>query len=320
MSAGEKFAQMLFAITAFVAVMGIVLFLADRVRSRRAESLQTLAFVLPATIMIAVGLLYPAVKTIYQSFKDSGGNSFVGLDNYKTIFTSSDQLIVLRNTAIWVIVTPVVATLIGLVYAVLIDRAKVEKVAKALIFLPMAISLVGASIIWKFVYDYRATENPQIGLLNQILKLVGLDTYRFLLTEPWNTFFLVVIMIWVQAGFAMTVLSASIKAIPDDIVEAARLDGVSGFRMFRFITVPSIRPSLVVVLTTISITTLKVFDIVRTSTGGNFNTSELANEFYTQSFRAFNTGLGAALASMLFILVIPIVVYNIRQMRQLEAR
>jgi len=320
MSAGEKFAQMLFAIAAFVAVMGIVLFLADRVRSRRGESLQTLAFVLPATIMIAVGLLYPALKTVYQSFQNSGGNAFVGFDNYKTIFTSSDQLTVLRNTAIWVIVTPVLATIIGLVYAVLIDRAKVEKVAKALIFLPMAISLVGASIIWKFVYDYRAAENEQIGLLNQILKLVGLNTYRFLLEDPWNTFFLIVIMIWVQAGFAMTVLSASIKAIPDDIVEAARLDGVSGLRMFRFITVPSIRPSLVVVLTTISITTLKVFDIVRTSTGGNFNTSVLANEFYTQSFRAFNTGLGAALASMLFILVIPIVVYNIRQMRQLEAR
>jgi alpha-glucoside transport system permease protein len=320
MSAGEKFVQMFFAIGAFVAVMGVVLFLADRVRNRRGEMLQTIAFVLPATVMIGVGLLYPGVKTVYQSFKNSGGNSFVGLDNYKTIFTNSDELTVLRNTALWVIVTPIAATLIGLIYAVLIDRARVEKVAKALIFLPMAISLVGASIIWKFVYDYRSTENPQIGLLNQILKSVGLDTYRFLLNDPWNTLFLIVIMIWVQAGFAMTVLSASIKAIPDDIVEAARLDGVSGFRMFRYITVPSIRPSLIVVLTTISITTLKVFDIVRTATGGNFNTQVLANEFYTQSFRAFNTGLGAALASVLFLLVIPIVVYNIRQMRRLEAR
>jgi alpha-glucoside transport system permease protein len=320
MSAGEKFAQMFFAIAAFLAVMGIVLFLSDRVRNRRGEILQTIAFLLPATVMIAFGLLYPGVKTIFQSFKNSGGTEFVGLDNYKTIFTSSDQLAVLRNTALWVIVTPIMATLIGLIYAVLVDRAKAEKLAKALIFLPMAISLVGASIIWKFMYDYRATENQQIGLLNAILKLVGLDTYRFLLTEPWNTMFLIVIMIWVQAGFAMTVLSASIKAIPDDIVEAARLDGVSGLRMFRYITVPSIRPSLIVVLTTISITTLKVFDIVRTTTGGNFNTSVLANEFYTQSFRAFNTGLGAALASVLFLLVIPIVVYNIRQMRRLEAR
>jgi len=320
MSAAEKFVQMFIAIFAFVAVMGLVLFFADRVRSRKGEVLQTIAFVLPAALLIAVGLLYPGIRTIFESFKNAGGTEYVGIDNYKEIFTSSDQIIVLRNTAVWVIVTPIVATLIGLVYAVLIDKARIEAVAKALIFLPMAISLVGASIIWKFVYDYRSTENEQIGLANQLLKWIGLDTYRFLLTEPWNTIFLIVIMIWVQAGFAMTVLSASIKAIPDDIVEAARLDGVSGFRMFRYITVPSIRPALIVVLTAISITTLKVFDIVRTTTGGNFNTSVLANEFYTQSFRSFNNGLCAALAVLLFILVIPIVVYNIRQMRKLEAR
>ena len=320
MSAGSKFVDMIIAIAAFLAVMGVVLVLADRMRSRRGEVVQTLVFVLPAAVLIAVGLLYPGLRTIFESFRDRASREFVGFDNYQTIFTNSDQLVVLRNTAIWVIVTPVLATLIGLVYAVLIDKARVEALAKALIFLPMAISLVGASLIWKFVYDYRATENEQIGLANAILKGIGLDTYRFLLTEPWNTVFLVIIMIWVQAGFAMTVLSASIKAIPDDIVEAARLDGVSGFRMFRFITVPSIRPSLIVVLTTISIATLKVFDIVRTTTGGNFNTSVVAYEFYVQSFRSFDNGLGAALAVLLFVLVIPIVVYNVRQMRKLEAR
>ena len=320
MSAGSKFLDMFIAIFAFIAVMGVVLFLADRVRSRRGELIQTVVFVLPAAALIAVGLLYPGIRTIFESFRDQASREFVGIDNYKTIFTNSDQLTVLRNTAVWVILTPILATFIGLVYAVLIDKARIEAVAKALIFLPMAISLVGASLIWKFVYDYRATENEQIGLANAILKAVGLDTYRFLLTEPWNTIFLIVIMIWVQAGFAMTVLSASIKAIPDDIIEAARLDGVSGLRMFLFITVPSIRPSLIVVLTTISIATLKVFDIVRTTTGGNFNTSVLAYEFYVQSFRSFNNGLGAALAVLIFILVIPIVVYNVRQMRKLEAR
>ena len=320
MSAGSKFVDMFVAILAFVAVMGIVLFIADRMRSKRGELVQTIVFVLPAAVLIAFGLLYPGLRTIYESFRDNASQEFVGLDNYETIFTNSDQLTVLRNTALWVILTPILATLIGLVYAVLIDKARAEAVAKSLIFLPMAISLVGASLIWKFVYDYKATENEQIGLANQILKSIGLDTYRFLLTEPWNTIFLIIIMIWVQAGFAMTVLSASIKAIPDDIVEAARLDGVSGFRMFRFITVPSIRPSLIVVLTTISIATLKVFDIVRTATGGNFKTSVLAYEFYVQSFRSFNNGLGAALASLIFILVIPIVVYNVRQMRKLEAR
>jgi alpha-glucoside transport system permease protein len=308
------------AIALFLAVVAVVLVLADRVKSRRGEVLQTSAFVLPAVLMVALGLLYPAIRTIYESFRNSAGTEYVGWQNYHHIITDHDQLIVLRNTALWVVVTPVAATVIGLVYAVLVDRARFEKSAKALIFLPMAISLVGASLIWKFVYDYRASENDQIGLANQILKWLGMDTYRFLLNEPWNTLFLIVIMIWVQAGFAMTVLSASIKSIPDDVVEAARLDGVSGFRMFRFITVPMIRPSLIVVLTTISITTLKVFDIVRTATGGNFGTSVLAYEFYVQSFRSFNTGLGAALAVLLFVLVTPIVVYNIRQMRRLEAR
>jgi alpha-glucoside transport system permease protein len=201
-----------------------------------------------------------------------------------------------------------------------VDRARMEKLAKGLIFLPMALSLVGASLIWKFVYDYKDKANDQIGLANEILKQLGFNTYQFLLNEPWNNLFLIVIMIWVQAGFAMTILSASIKAIPEDIVEAARLDGVGGLRMFRYITIPSIRPSLIVVLTTISITTLKAFDIVRTATGGNFDTSVLAYEFYVQSFRSNNAGLGAALAVLIFILVLPIVVYNVRQMRRLEAR
>jgi alpha-glucoside transport system permease protein len=320
MSTGEKLVQMLIVIALFVGVVAVVLVVADRVKSRSGEVLQTTAFLLPAVLLIGVGLLYPGLRTVLESFKDANAQDFVGLENYKTIFTDGDQLTVLRNTAIWVIVTPVLATFIGLVYAVLVDKARMEKFAKALIFMPMAISLVGASIIWKFVYDYKGTANEQIGLANQVLKWLGFDTYRFLLTEPWNTLFLVVILIWVQAGFAMVVLSASIKAIPEDIIEAAKLDGVSGLRMFRYITVPSIRPSLIVVLTTITITTLKVFDIVRTATGGNFDTSVLAYEFYTQSFRSFNNGLGAALAVLLFLLVIPIVVYSVRQMRKVEAR
>jgi alpha-glucoside transport system permease protein len=319
-STTEKFLQMVIAIALFVGVVAIVLVLADRVKSRRGEGAQTAAFVLPAVLMIALGLLYPAIRTIYESFRDANSTGFVGIDNYHTIFTDQALLSVLRNTAIWVVLTPLMATAIGLVYAILVDRARFEKFAKILMFMPMAISLVGASIIWKFVYDYRSVENPQIGLLNEILKVLGFDTYRFLLTEPWNTFFLIVILVWVQAGFAMTVLSAAIRAIPEDIIEAARLDGVGPWQMFRHITVPSIRPSLIVVLTTISIATLKVFDIVRTTTGGNFDTSVLAYEFYTVSFRAFNTGLGAALAVLLFVLVIPIVVYNIRQLHRLEAR
>ena len=320
MSTGEKFAQMLIAVALFFAVVAVILLATQRLRSRTGELAQSAAFILPAVAMISVGLLYPAIVTIYTSFRSANGDEFVGLENYQTIFTDDAQIQVLINTALWVLIVPTASTAIGLVYAVLIDRARFEKFAKALIFLPMAISLVGASIIWKFVYDYRDSSREQIGLANQILKSFGFETYRFLQEAPWNTLFLIVIMIWVQAGFAMTILSASIKAIPDDIIEAARLDGVSGFKMFRFITVPSIRPSLIVVLTTISITTLKAFDIVRTTTGGNFDTSVLADQFYFQSFRAFNDGLGAALGVLIFLLVIPIVVYNVRQMRKLEAR
>lgn len=320
MTASEKFIQMIICIVLFFGVVGVILLLTSRLRSRSGERIQFAVFVLPAVALIAVGLLYPAISTIIQSFKDNTGDEFIGVDNYQTVFTDDQQLKVLRNTAAWVILVPTVATFIGVVYAVLVDRVRMEKVAKALVFLPMAISLVGASIIWKFVYDYRDEANEQIGLANQILKSLGFDTYQFLLNEPWNNLFLIVIMIWVQAGFAMTILSASIKAIPEDIVEAARLDGVGGLRMFRYITIPSIRPSLIVVLTTISITTLKAFDIVRTATGGNFDTSVLAYEFYVQSFRSNNAGLGAALAVIIFVLVLPIVVYNVRQMRKLEAR
>jgi alpha-glucoside transport system permease protein len=160
----------------------------------------------------------------------------------------------------------------------------------------------------------------QIGLVNQVLVWLGGEPQQWLVDSPLNTFLLIIVMIWIQAGFAMTVLSAAIKAIPDDIIEAARLDGVNAWSMFNKITLPSVRPTLVVVLTTIGIGTLKVFDIVRTMTGGQFNTSVIANEFYSQTFRADNQGLGAALAVLLFVLVIPIVVYNIRQVRQSEAR
>ena len=323
MSTPEKLLQMLIAVALFYGAVALILLATQRLRSRSGERVQTAAFLAPSLLLIGVGLLYPAGVTVYDSLF-GGGNifqqEFVGLDNYQRLFTDSNQLEVLRNTLFWVVLTPLLSTGIGLLYAVLVDRASFEKFAKALLFLPMAISMVGASIIWKFVYDYKSGGSDQIGLLNQMLEWVGLDTYNFLLNEPWNTFFLIVILVWIQAGFAMTLLSASIKAIPEDIVEAARLDGVSGWKMFRHITVPSIRPTLIVVLTTITIATLKVFDIVQTATGGNFGTSVLAYEFYRQSFVANNNGLAAAIAVVIFVLVMPIVIYNVRQMRKLEAR
>jgi alpha-glucoside transport system permease protein len=317
MESFEKLGQMVLAVVLFAGVMGLILLLVGRVK-RRSELVESLAFVVPALALLSVGLVYPAIRTTYQSFYDRTSDNFVGLDNYTEVFTNAAMLTVLQNTAIWVILTPILSTAVGLVYAVLVDRSRFEATAKAVIFLPMAISLVGASIIWKFVYEYRPDQQgiQQIGLLNQVLVWLGFEPQQFLLNAPLNTVFLILVMVWVQAGFAMTVLSAAIKAIPSDITDAAQLDGLGGVKMFRYITVPSIRPALIVVLTTIAIGTLKVFDIVRTMTGGQFDTSVVANEFYTQGFRILNTGIASALAVLLFVLVVPLVVYNVVQMRK----
>ena len=322
MTTGEKFLRMGLAIAIFVAVIGLVLFVAGRFKGKRSDKYVAATLLLPTAALVIVGLVYPGVRTIITSFFNAGGETFVGFDNYSTIFSDSGQLKVLRNTFLWVVITPFLATAIGLLYAIIIDRSRFEAVAKALIFLPMAISFVGASIIWKFVYEFRPDQGEikQIGLLNQVLTMFGGTPQQWLINEPWNTMFLIIVMIWIQAGFAMTVLSAAIKAIPEDIVEAARLDGVGRVGMFRYVTLPTIRPAVVVVLTTIAIATLKVFDIVRTMTGGNFGTSVVANEFYDQSFRSDNQGLGAALAVLLFVLVIPVVAYNVKQLRASEGR
>ena len=319
----EKLGLMAFVVLLFVGVMALLLFMVDS-RKRVPNWTVALAFVGPALAALLLGLIWPGISTIIQSFygrspwSDPERSEFVGFDNFVTLFTTSEFQIVLRNTLIWVVLVPIVAVGLGLLYAVLIDRTRGEAVSKGLIFLPMAISLVGASIIWRFIYEYRAPARPQIGLANQILIWLGFEPYQFLLTSPWNTIFLIVVMVWIQTGFAMTIISAAIKAIPDDIIEAARLDGVSGLRMFRYVTIPSIRPALLVVWVSITMTTLKVFDIVRTMTGGNFQTCVVANEFYTQSFRQFNFGLGAALAVLLFVIVIPVVVYQVRQLRLSE--
>jgi alpha-glucoside transport system permease protein len=307
-------------VAAFAVVVGVVLLLADFAPKRGREKIQVALFIGPPLLLVSIGLVVPAVRTSLMAFKDSFGDKWVGLENFQWMFTSPDARTVLINTAIWVVLTPFIATAVGLIYAILIDGSRFESVYKALVFLPMAISMVGASIIWKFMYEYRDAARPQIGLLNQILVWVGIDPYQFIITEPWNTFFLIFVMIWIQAGFAMTVLSAAIKSVPDDIVEAAQIDGATGFKLFRKVTVPTIRPAVVVVLTTIAMGSLKAFDIVRTMTGGNFGTSIVANEFYTQSFRQGEqgVGVGAALAVILFIIIIPVIVYNVRQMRLSE--
>lgn len=318
----QKFLMLGYGVLAFALVVGVILLLADRAPKTGREKIQIALFIGPALVFVTIGLVVPAIRTTLLAFKDSFGDAWVGFDNFAWMFTSSDILIVLRNTAVWVVLTPFLATAIGLIYAILVDRSRFESAYKALVFMPMAISMVGASLIWGFVYDYKETADNQIGLLNQIQVWLGLKPYDFVHTAPWNTVFLIVILIWIQAGFAMVVLSAAIKGIPGDIIEAARLDGVSPLQMFFRITLPSIRPAVLVVYITILIGTLKVFDIVRTMTGGNYDTSVIANEMYNQAFRYDESGKGAALAVFLFVLVLPVVVYQVRQVRRerLESR
>lgn len=313
---GPKFGTMTFFLAAFLAVIAAVLLLAERSPKSVREKVQIGVFAGPALLLLGLFLVYPAVRTAWLSLLDKQGEAFVGLTNYIWVFQDPNSFITIRNTLIWVVLTPLLSTGIGLIYAILIDRSRFESVAKSLLFMPVSISFVGAGIIWKFVYAQRPETAEQIGLANQVLIWLGSEPRNFLNNAPVNTLFLIVVMIWIQAGFAMVLLSAAIKAIPADIVEAARLDGVNAWQMFRSVTIPSIRPTLVVVLTTITIGVLKVFDIVRTMTGGQFQTSVVANEMYDQSFRFGEPGRGGALAVLIFVLVVPVVVYNIRQLNQ----
>lgn len=297
-------------------VVGAVFFLLDyRARQGKGYLIQLVAFLAPAFLLLVVGLILPSLQTFVASFLNSSGESFVGLANYTWIFGQPDGIRVVVNTIVWVLVVPTVSTIVGLAYAVFIDRTRGEKIYKVLVFMPMAISFVGAGIIWRFMYEYRGPQFEQIGLLNQLLVWFGGEPQQFLLNPPWNTLFLIVVLIWVQTGFAMVILSASIKGVPMELLEAAELDGANAWQRFKSVTVPAIRPALIVVLTTISIASLKVFDIVRTMTAGNYETSVLANEMYTQ-FSKFEAGRSAALAVILFILVLPIVIYNARQIQK----
>jgi alpha-glucoside transport system permease protein len=302
---------------AFAAIIFLMFVLAERTSVKAQEWVRYLVFLVPALALLIIGLIYPAIRTLILSFMDADSEVFVGMDNYVWAFTRPEILQVLGNTAIWTIVAPLASTFIGLVIAYLTDRMKSASAVKSLIFMPMAISMVGASIIWKFVYDFEPNlKKIDIGLLSAFAKALGFTTPpNWLLENPLNTFLLIAVMIWIQTGFAMVVLSAAMKNIPDEVVEASMLDGASQLKRFVQITVPMIRSSIVVVLTTITIGTLKVFDIVRTMTGGNFQTNVIANEMYSQTFRALNYGTGSALAIILFLGVVPIIWYNIRQLK-----
>ncbi len=306
--------------------------------------LQPFVFVGPAMAMLVWFLALPAIRTFYISLFGRNGppslplsmlftapgeyfkalsTQFVGLSNYTSIFTDRLMLGAFRNNILfWIGIATPLTVIFGLLAAVLADRSKFERTAKSLIFMPMAISFVGASVIWNFIYEVNPPDSPQIGLLNAIVVAFGGKPHgwtNYVTIAPWNNLFLVIIVVWLQAGYAMVLFSAAIKGIPEELLEAARVDGANEIQLFFQIMIPYIMGTIITVTTTIVIFTLKIFDVVWVMTGGQFGTDVIATQFYRQSFINRNSGYGSALAVILLIAIIPVMIYNLRQIREEEA-
>ncbi|MDR3546264.1 MAG: sugar ABC transporter permease [Candidatus Limnocylindrales bacterium] len=272
-------------------------------------------FVGPAIAILTFYLLVPAFLTAWESLFNATGSKFVGLDNYVYSFSNPEMVTAIRNNVLWLVFGTLFSTGLGLAIAVLVERSRLDRLAKTLIFLPMAISFVGASVIWRFVLSFQPAGQPQVGLLNAILSGFGIGPVSWLTGEPLNTILLIVILIWGQTGFAMVIIGAALKGVPDEMLEAGRIDGASEWQVFRRLIVPTIWPTIVTVATTIAILTLKIYDIVTAMTGGNFNTQVIATLMWKQAFTFFDAGRGAALAIILLVAVTPVIWYNLRQFR-----
>ncbi len=275
-------------------------------------------FVGPALIILGYYLFLPAIRSFYMSFMGKFSKDFVGLANYKYIFTDRTMRLAFLNNLEWLILGTSLSLIFGLLFALLSEKSRFEKLAKSLIFLPMAISFVGAGVIWKFIYAFRPAGEAQIGLLNALVTALGGPPVNWIVLRPWNTIFLIVILVWLQTGYAMVILSAAIKGVPVTLKEAARIDGASEWRIVFQIIIPSIKGSLVTVGTTILIVTLKVFDIVYAMTNGLFGTEVLASQQYKQMFKFLNYGRGSAIAIVILIAVIPVMWYNLKQFGKRE--
>ena len=282
----------------------------------RAAMIRPWLFLFPAIALLAVYLVYPVFVSIWLSFHDNTGQTFVGTDNYTWLLQDRKFQESIRNNFLWLLVVPGGATFFGLIAAALTDRIRWGNFAKAMIFMPMAISFIGASVIWKFIYDYRGEGRTEIGLLNAVIEASGGTSQTWLTLEPWNNFFLMAVLIWIQTGFAMVILSAALRGIPEETIEAAILDGASPFQIFMKIKVPQIWGTIAVVWTTITILVLKVFDIVLAMTNGQWGTQVLANMMFDWMFRGNDSGRASAIALVIMLLVTPIMIWNIRNARK----
>lgn len=287
------------------------------------ERVKPYVFVGPAIVVVAVFLVYPTLQTIFYSFANADSTKLVGLQNYTKLLASHDFRDTLINTLLWVIVAPAATIFLGLIVATLADRlrSRGEKISKTIIFVPMAIGAVGAATIWKFVYATVPAGQTQIGLQNAIWTKLGGNPVNWLSTQTlhFNDFELMVMFLWAQIGFSMVLLSAAIKGVPTETIEAARIDGASEVQIFRRVIVPQIRTTIITVFITVLIGVLKIFDIIFVMTNGNFNTNVIGLEFYNQLFTNQNTGYAAAIVVLLLIVVAPVMYYQVRQFRLQEA-
>ncbi|MHB1006764.1 MAG: carbohydrate ABC transporter permease [Chloroflexota bacterium] len=317
-------------ITALVVVVGVPLatfgyvVLAERILALLPDAwrpgIRPWLWLAPALLLLLVFLVYPTLQTVWYSLYNGTSTKFVGLTNFIYVFTTQVMLLALRNNVIWLVLFTGLTVLLGLVVAVLADRVRYESTVKAIIFLPMAISFVSASVIWRFMYDFRPPGAPQTGTVNAFLMglIPGFQPQAWLINIPWNNVALIVVAVWAWTGFNMVILSAALKGIPAELLEAARVDGANELQVFRFITVPQISSTIAVVVTTMIIFALKAFDIVYVMTNGNFDTEVIANRMYKEMFNFADYGHASAIAVVLLLAIIPIMAFNIRRFRQQE--
>ena len=299
-----------------VALLYFVLNSAAESLPRRTRSVTLpIVFAGPAILLLLWYLVLPTFRTLGLSFFNATGTQFVGLNNYINAFTDKIILESVGNNLLWVAFGTIGSVGLGLLIAVLADRSRWENIVKTLIFLPMAISFVGAGVIWKFMYAYKGEgiNVVEIGLLNAIVVVFGGQAQAWLQMQFWNNFFLIAIMVWLQTGYTMVILSSAIKGIPSELSEAARVDGANEIQIFFNVIIPCISGTLITVSTTVVIFSLKLFDIVRVMTGGNFGTNVIANEFYLRQFTQGRTGEASALAILLLIAVVPVLIYNLKE-------
>lgn len=276
-------------------------------------------YVMPALFLLGIYLIYPTLVTLYLSFFGPRSANFVGLHNYLRIFTQGNFLVVLRNNLLWIIVVTTMTVSLGLLTAVLLDRVRYEYLVKSVIFLPMAISFVGASVIWKFVYAYTPPIYAQIGILNAIRTALGFDPIAWLTRSPWlNNFALMIVFIWIWTGYCMVIISAAYKGMDRDMLDAARIDGANEWQVFARVTLPTLKSTILVVATTMIIFVLKVFDIVYVMTNGNYGTEVLANLMFKEMYSFQDFGLASAIAVLILVAVIPMIIINIRRFVQQE--